>query len=118
MTRKIGLLAAWVLIVLGLLHAALTIPNYGSLTVDALWFAGSGLMLVSAGLLNLAVLRARGGDRGMAWATAAVDVMGGALAVASVMVIREPQTYALVALFVAALVGVLGRNGWSDSRRA
>ena len=76
MTRTIGLFAASALVVLGILHMALTIPSYGALTVDALWFAGSGLMLVSTGLLNLAVLRGRNGGGWLVWATAAVDVIG------------------------------------------
>ncbi|MCZ8193310.1 hypothetical protein [Brevundimonas sp.] len=50
--------AVWVLVssglLLGLLHLILTLPIYGRLSLEALWFAGSGLAVVCCALMNSA----------------------------------------------------------------
>jgi hypothetical protein len=57
MTRK----SMWVLaslgLLLGVLHLTLTLPMYGRLSLEALWFAGSGLAIVCCALMNIAALR-------------------------------------------------------------
>ena len=57
MTRK----AMWVLaslgLLLGVLHLTLTLPMYGRLSLEALWFAGSGLAVICCALMNIVALR-------------------------------------------------------------
>lgn len=48
---------AWLLVGLGGVHTLVTVPFYGQLTPEAIWFAGTGLMMVFLGLLNLIALR-------------------------------------------------------------
>lgn len=44
-------------LLLGVLHLTLTLPIYGRLSLEALWFAGSGLAVVCCALMNLVALR-------------------------------------------------------------
>ncbi|MBU2166789.1 MAG: hypothetical protein KKF88_03020 [Alphaproteobacteria bacterium] len=44
-------------LILGVLHLTLTLPIYGRLSLEALWFAGSGLAVVCCTLMNVVALR-------------------------------------------------------------
>lgn len=57
MTRKIMWLLASSGLLLGVLHLALTLPIYRRLSLEALWFAGSGLAIVCCALVNVVALR-------------------------------------------------------------
>lgn len=45
------------MIAIGVLHILLTIPNYGSISVDAVWFASTGVAIIFTGFLNIIFLR-------------------------------------------------------------
>ena len=55
MRRRGHRTAAGLLVALGAVHAALTVPFYGELSPDAVWFAGTGLAMAFLGCLNLAL---------------------------------------------------------------
>ena len=57
MTRKAIWLLATLGLLLGVLHVTLTLPIYGRLSLEALWFAGSGLAVVCCALMNVVALR-------------------------------------------------------------
>lgn len=57
MTRKAMWLLASLGLLLGVLHLTLTLPIYGRLSPEALWFAGSGLAVICCALLNIVALR-------------------------------------------------------------
>lgn len=59
MTRKAIWLLASLGLLLGVLHLGLTLPMYRQLSLEALWFAGSGLAVVCCALMNIAALRSR-----------------------------------------------------------
>ena len=48
-------LVAWALRAVGLAHTALTVVAYRRITIEALWFAGTGVCVIVAGALNLYV---------------------------------------------------------------
>jgi hydrogenase-4 membrane subunit HyfE len=48
------LIAACLIAILGVIHTAMTPVFYHAFTLDAIWFAGTGLALVFLGLLNIA----------------------------------------------------------------
>jgi hypothetical protein len=98
-------MASVALIVLGIAHALFTSSAYPGLTPETLWFAGTGLMLIATGLLNLR-LQADRARRG-AFAIAAVNGLALVLAVAAAYVIRQVHAYVLAALLVLCLVGSL-----------
>lgn len=95
---------AGAIVLMGALHLAL-IPTVGSGSdASALWFAGSGLFLVAAGLLNLAAARAGGSDPFLVYSTAALDLLGVGVALWAIRVAGGPPPYLLVVLFGSAAV--------------
>ena len=53
---------AWIVLLLGCIHCAVTFVVHKTFTVDAIWFVCGGLVMVFGALLNL-VRIARPGDR-------------------------------------------------------
>jgi hypothetical protein len=96
---------------LGALHMSLTVPIYGTLTMPALWFAGTGLLLMAVAVLNWIVIRTRAQDGPVALAVAAMNAAGLIFAGLVLRVLPEPQTYLLLGLFAAAtgMPGLLRR---------
>lgn len=80
------------------------------MTLDALWFAGSGLAVVLIGVLTLLARSSRRGS-GTGWAAVGANAAGLILATTFCVLTgwREPQGPILVALFVAAGAAALWR---------
>jgi hypothetical protein len=97
---------------LGLLHTALTYPLYAALSAPALWFAGTGLLLVAIAALNWIVLRMQARDSAIARVVTAVNAAGLVLALLVLRVVPEPPTYVLLVLFAIAVIlpGALRRR--------
>jgi hypothetical protein len=94
--------AAWIasllIVLLGSLHVVVTFFQYDGLTFEAVWFFGTGVAIVLAGFLNVAMLR-NGGDT-VVWAltlsTNLFFLLG--FAAASYMM-RQPQVFTGTLLF-------------------
>lgn len=63
MLKTLHKISSVLLSALGVVHTALTPVFYGKFSLNALWFAGSGLAMIFAGLLNLTLARDVGRDR-------------------------------------------------------
>ena len=63
MVRTLHKISTILLIALGVVHTALTPVFYGRFSLNALWFAGSGLTMTFLGFLNIAMSRSVGRDR-------------------------------------------------------
>lgn len=61
--KKLDLVLAWVLVVLGFVHCGAGIMHLGGLSLESVWFFAGGVALVEVGFLN--IIRNSGG-RGMA----------------------------------------------------
>jgi hypothetical protein len=96
---------------LGLLHVTLTAPIYRALTAPALWFAGTGLLLVAAATANWVVIRTKARDEGIVHGVALLNGVCGVFAGFVVWVLPAPQSFAVLLLFGAATVlpGLLRR---------
>jgi hypothetical protein len=95
--------AAWIasllIVLLGFLHIAVTFFQYDGLAFEAVWFFGTGVAIVLAGLLNVAMLREGGKDIvvwSMALASNLFFLLG--FAAASYMM-RQPQVFVGALLF-------------------
>jgi hypothetical protein len=111
--------AVWALVsaglALGLLHVALTLPIYGHLSLEALWFAGSGLAVVCCALMNLAALR--GLAPSARWAVVIGNLLVAGFFAAAWPLLPGPQVAAGFVIF-ATLAVCFGLIGSWQTRRA
>jgi uncharacterized membrane protein len=63
MLKTVHTISSYLLVGLGIVHAAMTPVFYGRLSPSALWFAGSGLAMIFVGFLNVAFSRNAGRDK-------------------------------------------------------
>lgn len=63
--------ASILIVALGLLHYAFTVHNYNGLSYDAAWFLGTGVGIVLADFINIAMHR-DGGCGAVIWTMALV----------------------------------------------
>jgi hypothetical protein len=101
--RTVIRLLAFAALLIGLLHVALTWPVYREASLDALWFAGSGLAIVGAALLNLVGLSAAPGPS--RWAVAAMNLLLAAFFAAASLLLPGPQGPVGLAIFAALTAG-------------
>jgi FtsH-binding integral membrane protein len=106
-------LVAWALVLVGVAHTALTVVAYQGITVEALWFAGTGICVIVAGAINLCVNAGIEGPgaRALLILCASTTVVLALLAAAfsGLTGLREPQGLLLILLFAAATVYATGR---------
>ena len=91
------------LLLIGVIHAALTPLFYDKFSPDALWFAGTGLALVFLSLLNIVAERIRAG-----WILkicVAANLIGFIYGVLIVIALPETQAFISLAIFVAVTIG-------------
>ncbi|HYY59046.1 MAG TPA: hypothetical protein VE842_17080 [Pyrinomonadaceae bacterium] len=107
MPKTLYKISTSLIIALGSVHVLFTIPAYGRWTLNAMWFAGSGLAIVFAGFLNLALLRAGGSDGVVRLLCLFTNLLVALLFTAALSLLTEPQVYLGLALFIFETVGVL-----------
>ena len=100
---------AWIVLLLGCVHCAVTFVVHKTFTVEAIWFVSGGLVLIFGALLNL-VRIARPDDRLLARASALANLLLFALfGIAMVWLLRgdlkqNPQVI-VVAIAIAVELG-------------
>ncbi|HEX2077026.1 MAG TPA: hypothetical protein VHG08_04930 [Longimicrobium sp.] len=102
MRRRAYRTAAGLLVALGTVHASLTVPFYGELSPDAVWFAGTGLAMAFLGCLNLAL--AASSAVGVRTLCRAANVVGLAYGALAAIAVPEPQAYFGLLLLLAVTV--------------
>jgi hypothetical protein len=99
-------IAAGGLVFMGVVHLLLTSRNYQVDSAEALWFAGSGIMLIATGLLTFCATMPNA--RAARISSLIVNLLAFTLAIFAVVIIQQPQVYLLLGFQVAALIGVSG----------
>jgi hypothetical protein len=99
-------IAAGGLVFLGIVHVFMTSRNYQTDSAEALWFAGSGIMLIATGLLTFCATMPNA--RAARVSSIIVNLLAFTLAIFAVVIIQQPHVYLLLAFQIAALVGVSG----------
>jgi hypothetical protein len=94
------------LLLLGSIHVAFTAVAFEEWSLDAVWFAGTGLSLVFAGLFNLACDRSTG--RRVLAHCLVVNIMGSVYSVAVIVTLSEPRAWVGLHVFLAATASTLG----------
>jgi hypothetical protein len=92
------------LVFLGIVHCILTPRVYDFASAEALWFAGSGVMLIAAGLLTLSA--SMSDARVARVCSVIVNLLGFTLAIFAVPILQEPQVFLLLAFYILALISV------------
>lgn len=94
-------------LLLGVLHLALTLPIYGGLSLEALWFGGSGLAIVCCALMNLVALR--NSALSSRWAVALANLLVAGFFAVAWPLLPSPQVAAGFAIFItfAAYFGLI-----------
>ena len=102
--KPLARISAGGLVFLGIVHCAVTPRMYDLATAEALWFAGSGVMLIAAGLLTFCATM--DAARAARVSSVIVNLLGFTLAIFAVPVIQEPHLYLLIAFYILALISV------------
>ena len=99
--------AAWAIVLIGVLHVFVTFVGYDAANLEALWFAGSGLAVVLIGVLHLLAATAARHVKVVRVAAVGASTAGIVLAITFTVLTgwTEPQGPVLLALF--ALSGAL-----------
>jgi hypothetical protein len=100
-------ICAWLIIALGCAHLLFTLHDYDEFSMRAFWFFGSGLAIVFAGFLNVALIRDGGRDRVIRALTLVANVATALLFAAALTLMRQPQVFLGVALFAFVAVAAL-----------
>ena len=91
MLKRIDSTLISLVLILGVVHTAFTPVLYKTLSLDAVWFAGTGLALVFLGLLHLA--RQTSSSSLIVLLSCAASVMATTLSIAIVLKLPKPNAY-------------------------
>lgn len=104
MLRTIHKIITGLIVALGLLHVSVTFFDYDSFSVEALWFAGTGVAIILAGFLNLVLLRDVGRDKVVQILCVITNVVFAAMFASALLILPQPQVFFGLGLFVVATV--------------
>ncbi len=110
-TTRLALGLAWLALLLGLVHLSLLLVAGSAWTESTLWFAGTGLAIVAAAMLNL-IGRHIPGRSMSGLAIAAANAAMAAFFAAAWPLLQGPQVIVGAILFIllAGLTLLRGRN--------
>ena len=111
MLKKAYTACSWLIVALGCVHLAFTFHDYDAVSMRAFYFFGSGLTIIFAGFLNVALIRDGGRDRVTRALCLIADVTCALLFAAAIAIMRQPQVFVGVALFAFAAVAALVTRG-------
>ena len=103
-------ICSWLIVALGCAHLAFTLHDYDEFSMRAFWFFGSGLAIVFAGFLNVALIRDGGRDRVIKLLCLVADVTCALLFAAALTMMRQPQVFVGVALFAFVTAAALKKG--------
>ncbi len=115
--RIVHTIAGAVLALLGVAHVGFTPMAYPLPSFGALWFAGTGLMTLFAGVLNLLAARSRP-DPALLRVAFFLDLLGTAYTFEVTRMLRQPQAWVGLAAFALATLCALVRAARAPRRSA
>jgi hypothetical protein len=101
---------AGLMVALGSVHILFTFHDYDEFSLRALWFASAGVAIILAGFLNIVLMRDVGKDK-VVWSLALLtNVIFAVMFSLTLILMRQPQVFVGIALFVAATILTLLPN--------
>lgn len=97
-------IVSFVIILLGLVHISFAFPLH--MNTDTLWFVGSGMAIIFAGLLNLVAID-RGGSKFTKAIAVFTNAFNGALFCFALPVLNEPQVYVGITIFLITTIAFI-----------
>jgi len=76
------------------------------MNTDTLWFVGSGMAIIFAGLLNFVAMH-RGGSKFTKWIAVMTNGINCAMFCFALPILNEPQVYVGITIFLVATVAFL-----------
>lgn len=119
MLKLLSKIAAYLIIVIGVVHLSFTPFAYSRVTDNTVWFVGSGLAAIFGGFLNLIWLRNIGRDRVTYWLCLIASLLLALFFVLAAVVIPSPPPLLGVVLIVFEIIAVvmLGKSkSWSAGK--
>jgi hypothetical protein len=104
-------ICSWLIVALGCAHLLFTLHDYDQFTMRAFWFFGSGLAIVFAGFLNVALIRDGGRDQVIKLLCLITNITCALLFAAALMLMRQPQVFIGVALFAFVAIAAFLTRG-------
>ncbi|MDT7541170.1 MAG: hypothetical protein QOE33_1074 [Acidobacteriota bacterium] len=104
-------ICSWLIVALGCVHLLFTLHDYDQFSMRAFWFFGSGLAIVFAGFLNVALIRDGGRDRIIKLLCLIANATCALLFAAALTLMRRPQVFVGVALFAFVTVAAFLTRG-------
>lgn len=105
--KTVGLIASTLLVLIGVIHITMTNQSYESGTPEALWFIGSGMLLIASGIYSYTAIRTC--ERDALIGAGLVSIGGVILSVMALQTIDGLHTYILLILFVLCLIANIYR---------
>lgn len=109
MLKTIYKIIIGVIVALGVLHILITFPTYGNLSVEAVWFASAGVAVISAGFLNIVLLRDTAKDRVVRTLCIMTNLILVLLFILLLLIFPAPHIFLGAGLFIAATLFSSGR---------
>ena len=76
------------------------------MNTSTLWFVGAGMSIIFSGLLNLVTID-RGGSKFTKWIAAITNAINGAMFCFALPILKEPQVYAGITIFLITTVAFI-----------
>ena len=102
--RRAAWVASLLIVALGCVHIGVTFFQYYGLSFEAVWFFGTGVAIVMAGFLNIAMIRNRGTDTVVWVMTLGTNVFFLLGFAAASYMMRQPQVFIGTALFAMSTI--------------
>lgn len=96
-------IAIYLLVLLGFIHSIFTFIFFDTLSSDALWFFGTGLMYIFMGLYNLAAIKVQ--FKSISYMAVLLNFIGTIFTIAITYILREPQTFVALVLVIFIFLG-------------
>jgi hypothetical protein len=106
--KKVHFIFSIIVLLLGIGHASLTPVFYPKFTLDACWFAGSGVMLILIALFNILLIKDQNSTGLLRKFTQLANALGLIFTGTLTMLMSDFQVYiSLVAMLVVFILSVL-----------
>ncbi len=105
MQKKILNIAAYGLIIIGIVHFIFGVRIYGELSLSFLWFISASMGLIYSGALNIIFSRSPERSKGSLILVQACNLLNILFSALAIYLIREPQAL-IIFVFSAALFAI------------